>query len=50
LVVAAAVEDDLASLTANQALLDFAGATLWDCLHWCPDGAVRNVYLLDLLW
>ena len=35
--VLAAVENDLASLTADQTLLGFAGATLWVGCHWCTD-------------
>jgi hypothetical protein len=50
LMVAAAVEDDMASLTASQTLLGFAGVTLWVCLHWCSDSVVSYGYLLDLLW
>jgi hypothetical protein len=49
-VIAAAVEDDLASLTSNQALLGFAGVALLLRGRWCTDGAVCNAYLLDLLW
>lgn len=48
LVIAATVEDDLASLTADQALLGLAGATLWVSRQWCADGVVCHGCLFDL--
>lgn len=48
LAVAAAVEDDLASSTADQTLLSFAGATLWVSWHWCAGDTLCHGCLFDL--